>query len=131
MSWNSQEDEARKGKHVLSVERYIPFLLVALKYARMCPAESFPMYKIVFLTGLVVVVIVTIFLNLLSEVAIIVIGMDGDGTADVISVLSTHVVGLMKWCYCTTYNGRLFDIVKKLERCHVFCQRIDSTMEGT
>lgn len=130
MNWKSQNDEACKRNDALSIGRYIPFLLAALKYARMYPAESFSMSKIVILTGLVVIVIVLILMNLLSEIAIIVMSTNENVVADAIGVFTTHLGGLLKWSYCTTKNRRLLDIMMKLEKCHVLCQRIDSTKEG-
>lgn len=133
MNWKSQDNEAHKGKHVFSIESYFPRLMVALKYSRMFPSEfcEFSMIKIAFLTGLVVTFTAIIFINLISEIAVIIVGVNGDQIADVISVSSTHALGIVKWYQCTINNRKIFNIVNKLERCHVLCQRVDSTIEGT
>lgn len=131
MNRKSQDDEARNGQHTLSIERYFPFLLAMLKNTRMYASEQFLTFKIVFLTGLAVFFMVLIFVNLIADIGIIIVGVNADQFADVVSILSTHIVGLIKWLYCTTNNRKLFGITQKLERCHVLCQRIDSTVEGT
>ncbi|XP_032684229.1 odorant receptor 33b-like [Odontomachus brunneus] len=68
-------------------------------------------------------------MNILSEIAVITMGTNE--VADVIGVFTTHFNGLLKWSYCTIKNRRLFDLILKLEKCHVLCQRIDSTKEGS
>ncbi|XP_025161171.1 uncharacterized protein LOC112590023 isoform X1 [Harpegnathos saltator] len=128
MTRESRDDEARERKHVLPIENYIPFLITALQYARIWPAP-FSVYKIALLTGLLVILFVIILANLLAEIVLIIMGTNVDDLTDIIGVITAHIQGLLKWWYFLTNKKELFDIMMKLNKCHVFCQRIDK--EGT
>lgn len=127
ISRKSQDDQARKGKYELFIETYISLLITALKYNRICPSDSFSKCKTVLLTGLAIIDML-IFVDLLSEIAIWY--LETDAFIDAIGVATTHLVGLLKWSYCTIRNKKLFDVLANLEKCHLLCQRIDTTKEG-
>jgi len=127
----NRESKACTGKDAISLEYYIAYLLRILKYSRIWPVESFSRLKILLSTGATIVFISASFLLLLSEIVAVMMNNNLKLFANIIGVISMHAMGLIKWCYCLRKNREIINIVAKLEKCHVLCQKIDKSEEGT
>lgn len=131
MNRKNKDDRARKREDAISLEYYIAHLLLVLEYANIWPVESFSPLKILLSTGGTIIFISINSLLLFSEIVAVMMINDLKLFASIIGVIGMHAVGLMKWCYCIRKNREIVDIVTKLERCHVLCQRLDNSEEGT
>lgn len=131
MSRKDEDDKVCRREDAVSLESYIAYLLLVLGYARIWPVESFSPLKILLSTGATIVFILTNFLLLLSEIVALTMNNDLKLFANIIGVIGMHAVGLIKWCYCIWKHREIIDIMMKLEKCHVLCQRIDDSDEGT
>lgn len=132
MNRKSNDDQTEiKRKDTISLEYYISCLLVILGYARIWPVDSFPLRKVVFSIGATSVFILGNSLLLLSEIVELTMINELKLFANIIGVICMHLVGLIKWCYCIKENRQIIDIAMKLEKCHVLCQQIDNSEEGT
>ncbi|KYN10181.1 Putative odorant receptor 85c [Trachymyrmex cornetzi] len=130
MNRKSEDNKACKREDILSLEYYITNLLLILGYACIWPVKSFSPLKILLSTAATIVFILANFLLLFSEIVALTMNNDLKLFANIIGVISMHAVGLIKWCYCIWKNREIIDLVEKLEKCHVFCQRIDNSKEG-
>ncbi|XP_071645983.1 uncharacterized protein [Temnothorax longispinosus] len=113
-----------------SLQHYIAYLLRILGYTRIWPIESFSLLKMLLLTGTTIIFISALFLLLLAEILMLTMNINLKLFASVIGVISLHCTALTKWCYCIWKNRKIVDLVMKLEKCHVLCQRIDKSDEG-
>ncbi|KAG5310356.1 OR13A protein, partial [Acromyrmex insinuator] len=130
MNRKSEDNKACKREDIISLEYYIANLLSVLEYACIWPVKSFSPLKILLSTTATIVFILTNFLLLFSEIVALTMSNDLKLFANIIGVISMHAVGLMKWCYSIWKNREIIDLVRKLEKCHVFCQQIDNSKEG-
>lgn len=128
---NRESGKACMGEDTISLEYYIAYLLRILGYARIWPVESFSRLKTLLSTGATIVFISANSLLLFSEIVALTMNNDLKLFANIIGVIGMHAVGLIKWCYCLRKNREIIDIVAKLEKCHVLCQKIDKSEEGT
>ena len=130
MNRKSEDNKVCKREDIISLEYYIANLLFVLEYACIWPVKSFSPLKVLFSTVATIVFILTNFLLLFSEIVALAMSNDLKIFANIIGAISMHAVGLMKWCYSIWKNREIIDLVRKLEKCHVFCQRIDNSKES-
>jgi len=130
-SMNRKSDKAYRREDATFVEYYIAYLLLILEYARIWPAESFSPLKILISMGATIIFILANFLLVISEMVALTMNNDLKLFVSIIGAICMHIVGLIKWCYCIQKNRKIVNIVGKLEKCHVLCQRIDNSKEGT
>ncbi|KYN35942.1 Putative odorant receptor 85c [Trachymyrmex septentrionalis] len=130
MNRKIEDNEARKRENIISLQYYIANLLLVLEYACIWPVKSFSLFKVLLSTAATIVFILINFLLLFSEIVALTMSNDLKLFANIIGVISMHTVGLIKWCYSIWKNREIIDLVRKLEKCHVFCQRIDNSKEG-
>ncbi|XP_011874600.1 PREDICTED: odorant receptor 4-like isoform X1 [Vollenhovia emeryi] len=131
MSRKSEHDEARRREDATSLEYYIADMLRVLEYACIWSGESsLSLLKTLLSTGATIVFMFINTLLLLSEVVALTMNNDLKLFANIIGVIGMHFTGLLKWCYCIRTNREIVDIVTKLGKCHVLCQRIDKSEEG-
>lgn len=129
MNRMSENDKACEREDTIFLEDYVASLLRVLSYACIWPAKSFSL-KILITTGMTIVFISTNSVLLFSEIASLALINDLKLFASIIGVIGMHAVGLLKWCYCIRKSNEVIDIMTKLEKCHVLCQRIDKSEEG-
>ncbi|XP_050450947.1 odorant receptor 4-like isoform X1 [Cataglyphis hispanica] len=129
MNRKSNDDQAEIKKKDVSIEYYISDLLVILGYARIWPVD-FSLCKMLFSTGVIIILISANSLILLAEIVQLTMINDLKLFANIIGVICLHLAGLIKWCYCIKGNRQIVDIAIKLEKCHVLCQQIDNSKEG-
>jgi len=130
-SMHRGKDDDKPHERGEGIDHYIASLLAMLRCARIWRAGSLALRERLFLTTATSVLIAANFLLLLSEVAVLTPDIDLEMFAKMISVISMHISGLIKWCYCIRRGGEIAGIVMKLQKCHVLCQRINSCEEGT
>lgn len=128
---NTDDQTDIRRRDTISLEYYISCLLVILGYARIWPVDSFPLCKMVLSIGATSVFILGNSLLLLSEIVELTMTNELKLFANIIGVICMHLTGLIKWCYCIRENRQIIDITMKLEKCHVLCQQIDNSEEGT
>ncbi|XP_067209476.1 odorant receptor 4-like [Linepithema humile] len=127
----NRSNDAWKKEDAVSLKYYIANLLVVFGYARIWPDESFVLCKIFFSTAATATFISANFVLLLSEIAALTMSNSLELFANIIGVICMHAVGLIKWCYCINKKREVVDLVMKLEKCHVLCQRIDRSERGS
>lgn len=127
----SENDEVNKREDTISLKYYIAHVLLVLGYARIWPVKTFSLITALISTGGTIFFILINSVLLFSEIVAVTMNHDLRLFANIIGVIGMHAVGLIKWCYCLYKNKEIVDIVTKLGSCHVLCQRLDDSEEGT
>lgn len=126
----SGSDKARRTD-ATSLQHYMEYLFRILEYARIWSNESSSLLKISLSTAATIFLMLSNFLLLFCEIVALTININIKLFANIIGVICMHLVGLIKWCYCIWKNRKFIDIIMQLEKCHVLCQKIDKSEEGT
>lgn len=130
MSLESDGESRVQERCDVSLEHYIEYLLIELEYVGAWPLKVTSL-KTHLSKAMAILSSLTLFVLVLLEAAMLLIYKDLRLFANIIGMIILHTVDFMKRVYFMQEKKKIRDTVVKLEKCHVLCQRIDDSQEGS